>query len=55
MINTHEKLLKEFMDMDEVHEFLKEKGYNKGKEHFIDALFFGINETDLYLHGGTIL
>lgn len=53
-INTHEKLLKEFMDMDKVHEFLKSKGYDKGKEHFIGALFFGINETDLYLHEGNL-
>ncbi len=34
MINTHEKLLKEFMDMDKVHEFLKEKGFRIALDDF---------------------
>lgn len=49
MINTHEKLLRKFMDFDGLYEFLKEKGYDKGEEFLIDALYFAIRETDLYL------
>lgn len=49
MINTHEKLFNEFMDMDKVHKFLENKGYDKGKGLLMDALYFAIRETDLYL------
>lgn len=54
MINTHEKLLKEFMDFNGLHRFLKEKGYDKGEFYLIDALYFAIRETDLYLVEGNL-
>lgn len=51
MINTHEKLLKKFMDFNNLHEYLKSKGYDKGEFYLIDALLYGIERTDLYLIG----
>lgn len=50
MINTHEKLFKEFIDLSRLHEYLRLEGYDKGEGLLLDALIFAIRETDLYLY-----
>lgn len=54
MINTHEKLFKEFIDFSKLHEYLRLEGYDKGEEFLLDALYFAIRETDLYLVEGNL-
>ncbi len=48
MINTHEKLLKEFVDVSRLNEYLRLEGY-KG-DNFIQDLLFAIGRTDGYIN-----
>ncbi len=48
MINTHEKLLNEFVDFSRLHEYLRLGGY-KG-DNFIQDLLFAIGRTDGYIN-----